>query len=475
MRSEVKTPGLLPSSTPSGFLALPISTTYAAPMVLPTPSLDTNRTVIPVGIENRKHDEVKPLFGTDVIGPESVYFIYACVVTLVVVCSSAYGRAPTQMHRSTEQHFIWYAAVDGRVTSEHKMKIDTNADSVQEDVLPGKCLIGGADETSVPKVKLCDTVTAKSRDCNLPIPIQILKSVPSKVGEKFVDSEMGPTVSTTRGSEADSSSSDSDETDEQTHTDSIAVHCNDSHNDQHLPRSLEQSDPNMGVTEFVMSPTFTTAPPSYHITQPTQPHVHWQTMEIPPGNPPEATAKKKKRGTGKSGTKRRKASESVVEPVEETAGCFNMEPKPSQPLWSDSECSLAEEANEGSDDSHNGGHKAASATSSSDGTCNWAEETHKGHHDISSLPCQSQDQGNSTDTTTTSVGEPPPDVPMPHDDQDVTMVTAWPDTFPGNGTGVPFVLQMFTIDPQAPPPLEMWQPPVQESEVGRSEPSELAL
>ena len=537
MRSEVKTPGLPPSPMPSGLpRALPISTTYAAPMVLSTPSLNANRSVILVGTANRKSDRAKPLFGTDVIGPESVYFIYACVVTLVVVCSSAYGRAPTQMHRSTEQHFIWYAAVDGRVTSEHKMKID---DSVQEDVLPGKCLIGGADETSVPKAKLCNTVIAKSGVSNTS-PI----AIPSKVVKKSGDSGCveGSSVSATRGhnssSEADSSSSDSDDSTGQRQTVSIVAQCEVSDDNQSPPSSLEESDPNMDHQQIV--------------TQNSPPHVHWQTTGIPNSNPPKAPAKRKKRGTGKSGVGRQGASASAGPPRvllvrdlslrattvpssdsdgtwgeetdeggglsvasampsllhsesdgtwgEETdeGGGLSVASAMSSLLHSESDGTWAEETDEGGglsvasamssllhsgsdgtwaeETDEGGGLSVASAMpsllhSGSDGT--WAEETDEDHHDFTSPHQSSQDEGDSTSTSTISVGEPPPEVLMHHNEQDVVMVAAWQDAFPGNGAGIAFVLQMFANDVQPPPPPEMWPLPVQESEEGRHEPSQL--
>lgn len=76
-----------------------------------------------------------------------------------------------------------------------------------------------------------------------------------------------------------------------------------------------------------------------------------------------------------------------------------------------------------------------------------------------------QDQDESTGATTTSVSE------MDHDEQDITMVTARPGTFPGGD--ILIILQMFVMEPQFPPQPEMWNLPVQESEEGRNEPSKL--
>lgn len=88
------------------------------------------------------------------------------------------------------------------------------------------------------------------------------------------------------------------------------------------------------------------------------------------------------------------------------------------------------------------------------------------------LPNQSsQDQDESTSATPTSVGEPPTEVEMHHDEQDFTMVTARPGTFPGGD--ILIALQMFVMEPQSPPQPEMWHLPVEESEEGRNEPSKL--
>ena len=395
------------------------------------------------------------------------FWMFALLQTLpgsticrIVACSSAYGRTPTHVHRCTEQHFGIDGVGENVICDPHKIKIDDDCELVcsctaiplpfipLNKISPSQCLIGETDKLSqTNEVRIDEAVVSKvlvhcadttvSVDGSIsPMPDPAKLKLIAKSGDSGCME--GSSLSTTRGddsnSEASISSSDNDETDEPTYEGAYVTHLEATDDDQSPPSSLDESTPNNGVREIVIANN--------------QPCIHnYQATGIPTGHPPKAPAKQKKQVTGKSRTKQQKELESAVEPIEETA-CRSMGacdiPAPSQPpfISSDSEGIRAEE----------------------DGA---VERLING----AVLPNQSsQDQDESTGATTTSVGEPPTEVEM-HGEQDFTMVTARPGTFPGGDILV--ILQMFVMEPQSPPQPEMWHLPVQESEEGRNEPSKL--
>lgn len=367
-------------------------------------------------------------------------------------CSSVYERSPTHVQRCTEQQF----RIDGVGENDpHKIKIDDDCDSVcscaaiplpfypLNKTSPSQCLIGetdklsrtnevGIDEASVPQEDVHCAVSAVSVGGNIsPIPDPAMLKLIAKSGESgcIEGSSLSATRCDDSNSEDSSNSSDSDEmNDELTYTG--VTHLEATDDDQSPPNSLDESTPNNGATEIVIA----NIPPCF---------PNFQATGIP-----SAPAKEKEQGAGKSRTKQQKKSESAVEPIEETA-CRSMGacavPAPSQPpsISSDSEGKCAEEDG------------AVESLSNDAGPPNQS----------------SQDQDESTSATSTSVGEPPTEVEMHHGEQDFTMVTARPGTFPGGD--ILITLQMFVMEPQSPPQPEMWHLPVEESEEGRNEPSKL--
>ena len=266
--------------------------------------------------------------------------------------------------------------------------------------------------------------------------------------------------STTRGdessSEASSTSLDMDKTNEQPHsTDGYVLYYDVTDKHESPPDSLEESTiPNKGDSE-------------------------WQPAYIPPDSS-QAAATKKQTGAGKSKTKQQKVSESVVQPNQETAchcrGACNCAVLPPQPQLSSSEskdtqaeeAAVAEEPNDLLNGGLNVAHDASSLRhSGSDGT-KPHEATREVFHNISASPYQSsQGQSDSTGAIALSVGEPPPEDQVDQDEHNVTVFLA--------AGGIAYIQQMFVMEPQPPLQPEPWHVhfPVQESEEGRNEPSQL--
>ena len=295
----------------------------------------------------------------------------------------------------------------------------------------------------------------------------------SMVAEASEDSGCEEGVSVTRGDNS-GSESDSSDTSEPAHAHSIPVNVEPSDYNQNPSKSREES--NHGMCGLQMA-------------TPTQCQ---QSTNNPLENPPVA-GESKKGGTGKSATMWQNGLASNEVPRVLLVGPNDV---PSQPPHSGG--ALEEETGEGGD--HTIAASVPSSHSTSDGTWgeetddenrapnvastepselisgsegSWAEETHEGHHNLT-LPFES-DQGQSelTGIFTTNVGEPPPVIPTLHNEHNVDVVVVGPGTFDGGGAGMPFILQMFNMEPQPPPQPEMWHHPVQESEEGRKKPSQL--
>ena len=393
-------------------------------LTLATPPLNETHTLIIRGATNKECDPVKHLFGeedlTDEFGSEIMYVILACnailacISTMVIVGSSEYQRVTCNAAAATP------GAVSKALT-------------------------------------------------------YISSRVPSMVAEASEDSGCEKGVSVTRGGNS-SSECDSSDTSESAHANSFPVNVEPSDYNQSPSKSCEESNHNTGGPQMA-----------------THTQSQWQTTKNPLGNPPVAAAKSKKRGTGKSATKWQNALASEDVPPVLLVGPNNVSAPPthSGDAW-------GEETGEG------GAHKIAAPVLSpdlkSDGTWgeetddenrapnvastepselisgsegSWAEETHEDHHNLT-LPFES-DQGQSelTGIFTTNVGEPPPVIPMLHNEHNVDVVVVGPGTFDGGGAGMPFILQMFNMEPQPPPQPETWHHPVQESEEGRKKPSQL--
>ena len=316
----------------------------------------------------------------------------------------------------------------------------------------------------------CCAVSAAPGAASTPLS-NIFSRVPSMVVEVPGDSGYAEGVSATRD---DNSSSESDigDPNDQTPKGIIYTSVEATDDNQCLPPSQEESQSSQDSTEIVLP-----------LTQPQcQPTGNSPVgLYVPPAN------KKKRRGTGKSVAKQPPASVAPVLPKVLLGLPLNvpLQPHHSAGTWaeetnenggldnttsmhssnSESNGTWAEETGD-----ENGGPNVASAEPSqlisvSEGS--WAEETHDEDCHNLTLPCESnQEQSEST------LSEPgdPPEVPMYHNN--VAMLALDPGTINGSGAGMPFILQMFDMDPHSSPQPEMENPPVQENEEGRkSQPS----
>lgn len=335
-------------------------------------------------------------------------------------------------------------------------------------VMPTKHPRGGVDEALVSKNEHCSTATV--------VPGDVSALIPSRIAEESGDSGFGegPGVSTTRGhnsiSEDDSGSSDGDEqVNEQPHIGSIDAHIEVSDTNPPQPNSLQELA-GMDGTQIVPSAS----------------QLLWQATKVPPEKPTKVHAEQKMWGTEESrNIEQKPLVASTAPPIKEKAavslGSCAIPSQPIQPGPDLPDGPWAEEADAGDPNVGNANanmqptprqldmravlpiEEHCSPPSGSNGT--WAEETHDDH-------------GIST-TANSTVGEPPPEVIVHHVEKDVVVVAiaAGPDTFPGGGPNLLFIQQMFSMEhppPPLPPPLpNEWCIPMQESEVGRSKPTQL--
>ena len=345
----------------------------------------------------------------------------------------------------------------------------------------------------------CNAVTTAPTVVSAPLS-NLQVPIPSKVVEISEDSGYVEGVSTTRGDNS-SSESNSGDPSEQAHTGNISAEVEISDNSQHLQNSREESSPNV-CPEPIVNP-------------PTQPQ--WQSTGIPPRDSPVAAVKKKKRGTGTSGTKQQRPTAGPPRVVLAPPNPVPLHPPNSGGTWgeetdegrslnvpssmpsphSESDGIWAEETDEGGgrnrassvhslhlesngtwaeETDEGGGRNIASPVCPpaepsllhSDSDASWAEETREEHHDITSPHKSSQDEteGDSPGATTSSVGESSSEGPMHLDQPNVAMVLAEPGPFPGEGPLV--IVQMVVMEPQPPLQPEPWPMhlPEQESEEG---------
>ena len=99
-----------------------------------------------------------------------------------------------------------------------------------------------------------------------------------------------------------------------------------------------------------------------------------------------------------------------------------------------------------------------------------AKEAHESGHAtaIGGLHRENSQHNCMATATTSSVGEPQPDVQEVHGEQDISMVTAGPDN-------CLFIQQMVVMESQPPAPPEVLCIPSQQSEAGQNEPAQLVL
>ena len=456
-------------------------------MVIPTPSLNANSTQIAGGVTDGECDEGKSLIETDEftdeIGSEIMYAILACIATVVVarMCSSVYRSdslnavndttvpeddttvpeddTTVPEDDTTVPEDDTTAPEDDTTVPEDDTTVPEDDTTVPEDdttvpeddtTAPEDDTTAPEDDTTVPE----DDTTAPEDDTTAPEDIATSPSnvppaaIPSMVVEASEDSGFKEGVSTTRGDNS-SSELNSDEPSEQTHKSNPAkVETCD---DQCLRNSQD---------------ALKTSKHGTHLVTPTQ--SPWQSTGIPPQDSPVASVKKKKRGTGKSATKRQSLAPTAV-PLPnaippnpggawaEELGDHDMMTSLHSP-HSEPDDTWAEEMHDDDDKAPNvTSMESSELISGSEGL--WAEETHEYHHKLTSPWESSQDQGEFTATTTTNDG----------------IVMAGTGIFDGGGAGILITLQMFVMEPQPHPQPEMWYLPVQESEEGRNRPTKLVV
>lgn len=381
-------------------------------MIVPTPSLNANSTVIAGGVTDGECDEMKFLTEndefTDKSGSEIMYVVVACVATVVVACmySSVYQNA------------------------------SCNA----------------LDDTTVPE----DIATPPSNVSSA--------AIPSMVVEASEDSGFIEGVSTTRGDNS-SSESNSDKLSKQAHKSNPAnVEACD---DQCLRNSQDALKTNMHGTNLVTS-TQTTwqstgIPPqdSPVASVKKEKQVTGKSLTdcqslAPAAMPPPIAIPPQPGGVWEEEVGDRDMATSVHSPHSE----------------SDDTC--AEEVHDDDNKAPNvTSMESLQLISGSEGLCE--EESRKYHHNLTSPRESGQDQVEFTATTTTDDDEPQPEVQILHNQHDASIVMAGTCTFDGGGAGISITVQMFVMEPQPHPQPEMWHLPVQESGGRRNDPSQLVV
>lgn len=356
-------------------------------------------------------------------------FFWMSALLQTLPCSTAYGRAPTHVQRCTKpQHFGIGGVGENVICDPHKIKIDDDYDLVcyctcaalplpyipLNKISPSQCLIGESNKLSQTNEVRIDEASVSEEDVHCAVTAVSVDGnislMPAPAMLNWIAKSGGSGCM--KGSSLSTTRGD-DSSGEASSSSSESDETDEPTYAGAYVNSFEATDYDQSPPSSLDESTPNKGVREMVIAN-FQHHIHnCQATGIPPSHPPKTPAEKKTKGAGKSKTKQQKGSESAVEPIEE-----------------------------------------------------------KRNHITSMSPNQnSQDQDESTGATTTSVGEPPTEVEIHHGEQDFTMVTAMPGTFPGGD--ILIILQMFNMEPESPPQLEMWHLPVQESEEGRRKPSQL--